>query len=213
MNKIEIETKENFSQHLNLNKVCSFRKTDEQWGGLSNMKAKVYPLKVNNYRIDNSESLYQMCRFPNYPEIQKMIVDYPSPMGSKMKSKKYRKTHTRIDFEDVKVDIMYWCLRVKLCCNPNGFGLLLEQTGNRLIVEISHKDKFWGVVEDKNQPGLYHGNNVLGQLLMKLRDSYIQNKNSLTHLKVEPLDIGNFMFLGNQIETICNPGFVKTEVK
>ena len=211
MNKIEIN--ENLSHQFKLNEVCSFRKTDEQWGGLSNMKTKVFPLKVNNYRIDNSESLYQMCRFPDYPEIQKMIVDDPSPMGSKMKSKKYRKTHTRIDFEEVKVEIMYWCFKVKLCCNPNGFGNLLEQTGNRLIVEISHKDKFWGVVEDKKQPGLYHGSNVLGQLLVQLRDSYIQNKNSLSHLKVETLDIGNFKFLGKQIETICNPGFVKTEVK
>lgn len=33
---------------------------------------------------------------------------------------------SRTDFEEEKVAFMYWCLRVKLACNPNDFGHLLK---------------------------------------------------------------------------------------
>ncbi|GAA4053179.1 NADAR family protein [Flavobacterium cheonanense] len=169
------------------------------------MKGIVYPLLVNKRRILTSEALYQACRFPDYPEIQEEIIKQKSPMAAKMKSKPHRLKCTRADFEEEKVAIMYWCLRVKLACNPNGFGHLLKKTGTRPIVEVSHKDLFWGTKEDKSNPNNVIGVNVLGQLLMELRSFYLENQVSKAYLTVEPLDIANFKLFGEPIEPVVHP--------
>lgn len=191
-----------------LKDTCWFQKVDTQWGGLSNMKGIVYPLMVNKRRILTSEALYQASRFPDFPEIQEEIVKQKSPMAAKMKSKPHRLTHTRGDFEDEKVAIMYWCLRVKLACNPMGFGHLLKKTGSRAIVEVSHKDRFWGTVASKTNPNEVSGANVLGQLLMELRDFYLANQVSKAYLTVEPLNITNFKLFGESIEPVVHPSLL-----
>jgi ribA/ribD-fused uncharacterized protein len=184
--------------HLTYSKKnsCWFQKVGSEWGGFSNMKGIIYPLMVNKRRILTSEALHQACRFPFFPEIQEDIIKQKSPMAAKMKSKPYRLTSTRSDFEDEKVAIMYWCLRVKLACNPDGFGHLLRKSGTKPIVEVSHKDKFWGTMVSKTNPNEFEGMNVLGQLLMELRKFYLENLESKTYLKVEPLDIPNFKLFG-----------------
>ena len=187
---------------------CWFQKVDTEWGGLSNMKGIVYPLLVNKRRVLTSEALYQACRFTDFPEIQEEIVKQKSPMAAKMKSKPHRLKCTRADFEEEKVAIMYWCLRVKLACNPNGFGYLLKKTGIRAIVEVSHKDLFWGTKEDKSNPNNVIGANVLGQLLMDLRSFYLANQQSKSYLSVEPLNIPDFKLFGKQIETIVHPSLL-----
>jgi len=88
-------------------------------------------------------------------------------MAAKMKSKPHRATKSRPDWDDVRVDLMYWCLEVKLFQNQASFGELLRRTGNNDIVESSAKDEFWGA---RSQPtGSLYGQNVLGRLLMRLR--------------------------------------------
>ena len=188
--------------------TCWFQKVDTEWGGLSNMKGIIYPLLVNKRRILTSEALYQACRFPDFPEIQEEIIKQKSPMAAKMKSKPYRLKCTRDDFEEEKVAIMYWCLRVKLACNPNGFGHLLKKTGTRAIVEVSHKDLFWGTKEDISNSNTIIGANVLGQLLMELRSFYLENQVSKAYLTVEPIDITNFKLFGEQIKPIVHPSLL-----
>ncbi len=187
---------------------CWFQKVDTEWGGLSNMKGIIYPLLVNKRRILTSEALYQACRFSDFPEIQEEIIKQTSPMAAKMKSKSHRLKCTRADFEEEKVAIMYWCLRVKLACNPNGFGYLLKKTGNKPIVEVSHKDLFWGTKEDKINPKIVVGTNVLGQLLMELRSFYLDNQESKAYLTVEPLGIPNFKLFGEQIKPVVHPSLL-----
>jgi ribA/ribD-fused uncharacterized protein len=187
---------------------CWFQKVDTEWGGLSNMKGIVYPLLVNKRRILTSEALYQACRFPDFPEIQEEIIKQKSPMAAKMKSKPHRLKCTRADFEEEKVAIMYWCLRVKLACNPNGFGHLLKKSGTKPIVEVSHKDKFWGTMVSKTNSNELEGINVLGQLLMELRSFYLVNQESKAYLTVEPLDIPNFNLFGKPIEAVVHPSLL-----
>src|SRR2546421_6292673 len=90
------------------NECAVFLKTKEQFGGLSNM-AGGYPLFINGIRIPTSEALYQACRFPHKPEIQKLILGQASPMTAKMVSKPHRKD-SRTDWDEVRVEIMHWCL-------------------------------------------------------------------------------------------------------
>lgn len=173
-----------------------FLKTDEPFGGLSNM-AGGYPIRVNGVRILTSEALYQVCRFPHLPDVQKMIIGPISPMTAKMRSKPHRK-NSRPDWDQVRVRIMRWCLRMKLANNWNSFSELLLSTGERPIVEESRKDDFWGakVVDDGDT---LVGMNVLGRLLMELREQVKQQGRDVA-LDVAPPDIPRFLLFGQPIE-------------
>jgi type I restriction enzyme S subunit len=50
-----------------------------------------FPLCVNGVRIRTSEALYQACRFPHLPDIQRQIIDERSPMTAKMRIKPLKK--------------------------------------------------------------------------------------------------------------------------
>lgn len=143
-----------------------FRKTAEEFGGLSNMAAG-FPLEVHGRLWRTSEALYQALRFPDHPDVQSEIWAEASPMAAKMKSKPHRSTKSRPDWDDVRVDLMFWCLEVKLFQNQRTFGDLLRQTGNSDIVESSARDTFWGAIPQSS--GSLRGQNVLGRLLMRLR--------------------------------------------
>jgi ribA/ribD-fused uncharacterized protein len=191
---------------FDLNDVISFYKVDEPFGALSNMSGKYFHLHVNDYLIRSSEALYQSLRFTSHPEIQKEVILNKSPKGSKMIAKKYRAQYTRSDFDDIKLEIMFWCLKVKLCAHPLAFGSLLEKTGDKEIVEISNSDRFWGCVREKGNDNIVIGENNLGELLMKLRQYYRNNKGKMTLLKVAPLDVVDFNLLGEKIREVRNVG-------
>jgi len=182
---------------LNDNNIIYFRKTKEQWGGLSNM-AYGYPILINDKLIYSSEALYQAMKFTSYPDIQKEIILPKSPMHAKMVAKKY-KSYIREDWEYIKVKVMRWVLLIKLMFNYDTFGDLLKKTDHKIIVELSHKDKFWGaVLIDKNN-FIAEGTNALGRLLMEIRKKTLSKKFTCVP---SPL-ISNFTFLGEDLKMVC----------
>lgn len=177
-------------------KQCaSFRKTGDQLGGLSNM-APGYPLDVSGIRFRTSEALYQALRFPHLPEVQQLIIDEVSPMTAKMKSKPFR-VQSRPDWEGpVRVRAMRWCLRVKLAQNWEKFSRLLLSTGELPIVEESRKDDFWGA--KPTERGTLIGRNVLGRMLMELREEVrTGDDEALKH--VAPPSIDDCLLLGRPV--------------
>ena len=176
--------------------IVRFRKTADQFGGLSNM-APGFPIVVLEHSIRTSEALYQACRFPHMPDVQKMILNERSPMTAKMKSKPYR-NDSRPDWDDVRVKVMKWCLRVKLINNRKTFSQLLFSTGDCPIVEDSRKDNFWGAMPGNDDT--LTGQNVLGRLLMDLRQTLREDPKTL--LCIAPLEIPKFYLLGQQIPMI-----------
>ncbi len=106
-----------------------------------------------------------------------------------MKAKKYLNL-TRPDWDSVHVAIMRWVLKVKLKQNMDKFGELLLSTGERNIVEVSSKgDYYWGTIPLNDS--VLVGANILGRLLMELREAFKKNKNDF--LEVQPIDIVDFM--------------------
>ena len=174
-------------------------KTKEDFGGLSNM-ASGYPLQINGVRILTTEALYQACRFPHMPEVQREIIGQHSPMTAKMKSKPHRKD-SRPDWEDVRYKVMRWCLRVKLAQNYDEFGRLLLATRDRPIVEQSRKDDYWGAKLVDEAGDTLIGQNVLGRLLMELREKLKDDTDGMLKT-VPPLSIPEFLLLGKPIETV-----------
>jgi ribA/ribD-fused uncharacterized protein len=172
--------------------------------------ASGYPLTINGIVIGSSEGLYQACRYPHNPELQISISNQNSGMSSKMKSKKHLE-ETRSDWEEVKVEIMRWCLRVKLAQHFFNFGRLLESTTSFTIVEWSSKDTFWGAKEIDTDTLV--GMNVLGRLLMELRKIY-QSNQRYNLLYVNTPKINSFLFAGKEILNIDErTSFVQTVYK
>lgn len=173
-----------------------FLKTNEEFGGLSNM-AGGFPLFVNGQKILTSEALYQACRFPHLPDVQRLIIAQTSPMTAKMRSKPYR-SDSRPDWLRTRVRIMRWCLRAKLLQNWDNFSKLLLKTKSLPIVEQSSKDRFWGA-SPSEQHNLV-GANVLGRLLMELREDVMLNQ--FDRYELAALDIQDFLLYGQPIKSI-----------
>ncbi|WP_197548745.1 NADAR family protein [Sulfurovum sp. ST-21] len=171
----------------------SFRKTKEAYGELSNMVSG-YPLVVNNTFFLSSEALYQCCRFPHLPDVQKKIIEQTSPMTAKMVSKPFRH-QSRLDWDMHRIKIMKWCIRVKLAQNWDRFSKVLLSTNSLAIVEDSHKDEFWGA---KFNGETFVGVNALGRLLMELREE-IKNKPKEEFRQVPPPMINDFLLFRKQI--------------
>ncbi|WP_028869498.1 NADAR family protein [Psychromonas arctica] len=184
-------------RQYDIRQVAAFKRTKEKWGELSNM-AGGFPVVVNGIQIKSVEALYQACRFPDMPEVQERILQQSSPMTAKMVGKPFRE-HTRKDWDDVRIKIMKWALRVKLAQNWERFSSVLIESSNMPIVELSNKDDFWGA--KPTEEGIYVGVNALGRLLMQLREQ-INNNEKSNFMNVLPLDINNFNLYGNPIKVV-----------
>ena len=135
------------------------------------------PVTVGGREWRSSEAVYQACRFPDHPEMQEEIRSKASPMTAKMVAKKYRKAHTRPDWETVQLPVMEFVLRLKMVNWDNWRKIYwkLRETAeqNLSIVEISaKKDQYWGTkpLPTKKKPTMLEGENHLGLLWMKIRD-------------------------------------------
>jgi hypothetical protein len=121
-------------------------------------------------------------------------------MTAKMKGKPYR-NESRSDWDQIRFKVMRWCLRVKLAQHYEPFGRLLLATEDRPIVEQSRKDDYWGAKVSGVSEEVLIGQNVLGRLLMELRE---QLKSDTTgELKmVAPMAVPSFLLLGNPISIV-----------
>jgi ribA/ribD-fused uncharacterized protein len=184
----------------NRSQCAVFNKTKELYGGLSNM-AGGYPLVVNGLSYFASEHLYQCFRFPDCLEAPRKTMSQKSPMRAKMAGKPYRSTHCRADWDPVRVDVMRYCLRVKLAQHRRVFGSLLLSTGKRPIVEESHKTDFWAAkaIDDEQ----LSGENNLGILLVALRSEFEALDPSHPYV-VQPLLIPNFTLMGKPVQSVTS---------
>lgn len=189
VNETKVEMKE---KEYKVSECVSFRRSKDTYGCFSNM-AGGFPLVVNGTRIRTSEALYQSCRYPHIPELQREIIAENNPIKAKRITRRGDNLgKTRPDWFDVNLDIMFWCLEVKLIQNPSFEAMLLSTS--KPIVEYSKKDPYWGAYRVGD---LYVGHNKLGLLLMKLRSVV---RDGLTD--IYPLPIENFLLFGEKIEVI-----------
>lgn len=174
-----------------------FWKTKEQFGGFSNM-AGGFPLEINNQYISTAEALYQACKFPHNADLQRRIISQNSPIFAKNVAKPFEK-NMRADWMLIRVNVMRWCLRVKLLQNWNSFSKLLVETKDKPIVEYSEKDDFWGAMPHSEEE--LYGRNVLGRLLMELRSQLSKQPERALWHNPKPGFSGN-LFLGEEIYNI-----------
>jgi ribA/ribD-fused uncharacterized protein len=167
-----------------------FKSTKAHFGALSNM-APNFPITINGHRLRNVELLYQALRFPDYPEIQKRLISFASPISAKRYGRR-NITKTRLDWNKQRFKIMKMCLEIKLAQNFDTFSTILLATKNLPIVEYTDKDKVWGATLEGEY---YVGTNALGRLLMELREKVKTNN---FHISIPEID--NLKFLDHRIK-------------
>ena len=145
--------------------VC-IRKVAEEWGVLGNFART--PLVVGGVTFKNSEQLFQLMKFKDEEPV-KAVYHASNP---KYTSKHWEKTHRRHDWGAIIVDAMKFCLATKYEQSED-FRNALAQTVGMYIVEdqTSFPKKTadtWGTKLVGNE---YVGPNLLGRLLMELRDN------------------------------------------
>lgn len=183
-----------------ISESVTFAKTTAKFGGFSNM-ASGYSLFVNEINIPSSEALYQACKFPLYPKIQEEIINASNAMFAKRIAQD-NIHYVRQDWDNIKFDVMRWCLRIKFLQNRKRMENLFLETGDKPIVEYSKKDGIWGAMP--NGSGTLKGINALGRLLMELRE---QSRIDHVARSIMPPNIVGFLLYGHNIEEIYEPEY------
>ena len=150
--------------------TIGFTSTAAEWGIFSNF-AKT-PMVVNGVEIACVEQLFHYIRLNNEQERAEYLKLTPN-MGLKMKAKAFAKRGIeRSDWKDIAVDVMRFCLNCKYQSSAE-FRKALAVSGDRFIVEDESNRKkkpdSWGAVLD-TATGEYFGKNIMGRLLMELRE-------------------------------------------
>ena len=156
--------------------VFFHKKTDDHWI-LSNMAS--CPLEIEGVPFKNSEHLFQTLKFDTPESVMAVYNNYISP---KMTARHYECLggHKRADWEQISIDVMKFCLQQKYEQCPE-FRRELDSTKGHNIVELqdrkndkeSSRANAWGV---KTKGQNYEGPNIMGRLLMELRDGKMEYK-------------------------------------
>ena len=141
-------------------------KINEEWGIFSNFGHT--PIVVEGVTFDTSERLFQLMKYKDKEPV-KAVFNANNP---KMTNKHWEKTHRREDWGKMIIDAMKFCLTQK-CEQSEAFRQELEHSKGKFIVEDQtsfpkKEPDAWGV---KLREGSYVGPNLLGRLLMELRDN------------------------------------------
>lgn len=147
--------------------VITFSKTKEPYGEFGNM-ASGYPIRTHGGAVwPTREHLYQACKFQD-EDIRRQIYNEKNAYLMKKNIARPNEDKVRPDWEQIKDEVMEWCVASKLVQHQDSVRKTLRSTGNAIIVECSSKDHYWGASKVNGQ---WQGHNKLGRLLMYLRDN------------------------------------------
>jgi N-glycosidase YbiA len=135
-----------------------FYRVTEEFGAFSNFSP--HPVRLKGRVWPTTEHYFQGQKFPD-SEHEEEIRLTPSPMIAARLGRS-RSKPLRADWDAVKKDIMREALQAKFTQHPALRELLLS-TGDRLLIEHTKNDRYWG------DGGDGQGQNRLGALLMELR--------------------------------------------
>lgn len=125
------------------------------------------PITFEGLTYTNNEAAFQAQKCINPKDRVRFTA-----MGPSEAKKEGRKVPLRKDWENIKVSVMSALLKAKFDQNPNLKEKLLN-TGDEYLVEgNTWGDRIWGQVNGQGQ-------NILGNLLMDLRESYQKDLDNL----------------------------------
>ena len=144
----------------------TIRKITEEWGVLGNFAHT--PLTVHGVTLNTSEQLFQLMKFVD----EEPVLAVYQARNPKFRAKHLEKENRRRDWGSIIVDAMKFCLSTKFEQSEEFRDTLLRTTGSYIVEDQTTFSKktadTWGTkrVDDE-----YVGPNLLGRLLMELRDN------------------------------------------
>jgi ribA/ribD-fused uncharacterized protein len=144
--------------------TIQFYRVSDEYGWMSNFAG--YPIELDGRTWPTSEHYFQAQKFLEH-EHQEAIRTTRSPMIAARMGRD-RKRPLRRDWESVKIGMMQKALLAKFTQHADLRERLLA-TGDATIVEHTQRDCYWGDGGDGN------GQNVLGRLLMEVRNAIAQS--------------------------------------
>lgn len=173
MSKLSIRQfiEQNYPEYYSWNKYpaeqCApIRAVKDEWGILGNFAAA--SVTVGGVEFCNTEQLFQMMKFTDAEALTDIFK--ARGMTIKMKAKKWQNAgKARKDWGRMIVDAMKFCLQTKYeqC---EAFRRELDRSRGLFIVEdeSGRKNTTWGTLL---KDGQFEGSNLLGRLIMELRDN------------------------------------------
>jgi N-glycosidase YbiA len=155
------------AQCMALETVINFYLKDGEHGYFSNFAS--YPIEVRGKIWPTSEHYFQAQKFAG-SEQEEAIRLVKSPMIAARMGRDRQKP-LRSDWEAVKDDVMREAVRAKFQQHVTLREQLLA-TGNAILVEHTENDSYWGDGGDGS------GKNMLGRILMEVRDEFRALKDS-----------------------------------
>ena len=139
--------------------VIQFYSVSDEYGEFSNFAW--YPIRLGGKLWPTSEHYFQAQKFADAGDREAIRAAATPMIAARMG--RDRKRTLRRDWESAKVSVMTDAVRAKFT-QHEGLRTLLLGTGDAKLVEHTEKDAYWGDGGDGT------GRNMLGQVLMRVRD-------------------------------------------
>ena len=143
-----------------------FYKVNDDYGCFSNFSP--HPINLQGTYWSTVEHYYQAQKFVGTPDAVVIPVIHAAPTPEQAAALGRDRTRSvRPDWEQVKIQVMHEAVLIKFLTHID-IQTILISTGDRLIVENSPTDCYWGCGGDKT------GQNHLGKILMNVRQEIRQ---------------------------------------
>jgi ribA/ribD-fused uncharacterized protein len=139
--------------------VINFYSVSGEYGCFSNFSP--HPIRLKGKTWPTSEHCFQAQKFAGEPDEEEVRLAKSPMVAARMG--RSRKRPLRKDWESVKDRIMHEAVLAKFSQHADLREMLLG-TGDAKIVEHTENDSYWGDGGDGK------GKNMLGQILMKVRE-------------------------------------------
>jgi len=141
-----------------------FYRSKDAYGYLSNLYPLVSGLEFEGRYFRSSEEAYQYGK-PSSKKLAEWIISAPEQKYVAFAAHSLVEKDIVPYWNDIKVERMYNVLKAKFD-QHEGLKMRLIATEDKILIEDSPIDSFWGCGEDGT------GANTLGVLLMKIREEY-----------------------------------------
>lgn len=149
-------------------KTIRFSRVNDRYGCFSNFAP--YPIRLKGKIWPTVEHYFQAQKFAGseYEDAIRLAISpaVAAHMG------RDRAKPIRLDWDEVKNDIMREAVLAKFTQHTKLRERLLD-TGDAILVEHTRRDRYWG------DGGDGHGKNMIGRILMGVRDQLKQPKQNL----------------------------------
>ena len=160
---------------MNLQDTIYFWKPNQANGWLGNWYPS--PFTVDGKKFVNSEHYFMWKKVIMFqPELEETILKMTDPKDMKYLGGKV-KNYDNSKWGSVRYEIMKAAVTEKFKQTPELKARLLS-TGSARLVEASPYDKIWGIgmnaEKARNSNNIFLGQNLLGKVLMEVRDAMVK---------------------------------------